>query len=311
MIKHFKKDFVSNVLVYILATIFILSLSSLSNNFQNEKDWLKKNKQKLNQDTLNYNTTPFQNLEIKAKAFVVYDLVENKVIFGKNEKRTLPLASITKIMTALTALANEDKEKLITIGKINPDGSYDLGLKKNQIWKLDELIKYTLLFSSNDGAQVIANNDIGGSDEFIKKMNTKAKALDLNMYFTHPAGLDLNNQIGGLGNAVDVAKLMGYAVNDFPDILETTTKARNSVIANKEIIRGIPNTNQSVDQFAGIEASKTGYTDSAGGNLALVVDVSLGRPVAIVVLGSTKNERFTDAVKLYNALKESLIGSVK
>jgi D-alanyl-D-alanine carboxypeptidase len=65
-------------------------------------------------------------------------------------------------------------------------------------------------------------------------------------------------------------------------------------------------TNQAIESLPGAEASKTGYTDMAGGNLGVVVDISLGHPVVIVVLGSTKEGRFRDMSILYNTLRKSL-----
>ena len=85
-----------------------------------------------------------------------------------------------------------------------------------------------------------------------------------------------------------------------------TTKKRQTVTSSSGRVRGIPNTNQTVQMFPGIEASKTGYTDLAGGNLAVIIDATLGHPVAIVVLGSTKEGRFEDVQILYKALLASI-----
>ena len=79
--------------------------------------------------------------------------------------------------------------------------------------------------------------------------------------------------------------------------------------ANSGAISGIPNTNQDIETISGAEASKTGYTDMAGGNLGIIVDISVGHPVVIVVLGSTREGRFKDMDTLYKALKASLTQS--
>lgn len=244
----------------------------------------------------------FSNIKIKGKSYVVYDIVDQKVIAGKNIDTTLPLASVTKVMTAITARRHFDKETLITITNKN---SNDFGLKKGQVWTLDELLKYTLTISSNNGAEAIAEA-LGGRKKFISQMNHDAYDLGLSMYFTNPAGLDESGKIGGLGSSLAVAKMFTLARREFPEIFDVTTKKRVTVHTTTTRLHGIPNTNQEVANLSGIEASKTGFTDMAGGNLAVIVDITVGHPVVIVVLGSTHEERFSDVEVLYQALQKSL-----
>lgn len=258
-----------------------------------------------------YDEEAFKNVSVRAKAYVVYDIVDEKVIASKNADQVLPLASLTKIMTALTALESHDASTPITIMPRSIDGEYDLGLKKNQVWELDELLKYTLVFSSNDGAEEIANG-LGGKASFINQMNSEAVKLGLTtLHFTHPAGLDVGGQIGGSGSALESAKLFALAHSRFPSILDATTKNRVTVTANTGKVIGIPNTNQRIAYLVGAEASKTGFTDSAGGNLAVIVDVAVGHPVVIVVLGSTREERFSDTEILHASLIQSLATSTE
>jgi D-alanyl-D-alanine carboxypeptidase len=256
-------------------------------------------------DTSVYVSSAFENVSIAAQSYVVYDLVDKKVIASKNADETLPLASITKLMMAITALANHGKDAKITISPASIEDGYDLGLKKGQVWSLSELLKYTLVFSSNDGARAIADA-FGGRKDFVAQMNTQSALLGLGLVFTDPAGEDINGQIGGKGTALDVAKLFAFARKLYPEILDATTKTRVTALASNGRISGIPNTNQDIENLFGAEVSKTGFTDSAGGNLGVVVDIALGHPVAIVVLGSTREERFTDMEQLYQALLKSL-----
>lgn len=253
-----------------------------------------------------YNQKAFSDVKIKGKAYIVYDVLDQKIIAEKNANTVLPIASITKVMTLVTARMHHDRNKLVTITSKSLDGKgYDLGLKNGQVWKLDELLKYTLVLSSNDGSQAIADT-LGGRATFVSQMNKDAEILGLALHFTHPSGLDEGNKIGGEGSALSVAKLLVVARKYFPEILDATTKTRVSVTASNGRISGIPNTNQNVYNLSGLEASKTGFTDLAGGNLAVVVDISVGRPVVIVVLGSTTEERFSDVEKLYKALQNSI-----
>lgn len=257
-----------------------------------------------------YSAAAFQEIEVEAKAFVVYDLVDKKVIASKNADMPLPLASLSKMMTAFTALSHYGKDAKITIKPESVEAGYDLGLTKNQTWELGELLKYTLVFSSNDGAHAVADA-FGGKKAFVEEMNKDSALLGLQLQFTDPAGLDTGGITGGTGTALDVAKLFAAARVRFPEILDATTKKRVTVTASTGKISGIPNTNQGISNFLGAEVSKTGFTDNAGGNLAVVVDVTMGHPVVIVVLGSTRTARFTDVEKLYDALLISVGQEVK
>ena len=253
-----------------------------------------------------FDTSAFDAIKVEGKAYVVYDTVTHEVIASKNEQELLPLASLTKVMTAVSSTLHNKKGEKITITPKSIEDDYDLGLKNKQVWELSELLKYTLVFSSNDGAQVIADS-FGGKDIFVDQMNSDAKNLGLNLVFTDPAGRDLHGKIGGKGTVLEVAKLFSVARKNIPEILDATTKKRETVTTNFGRVSGIPNTNQDIETLPGAEASKTGYTDMAGGNLGVIVDVSVGHPVVIVVLGSTKTGRFEDMNTLYKALRLSLI----
>jgi D-alanyl-D-alanine endopeptidase (penicillin-binding protein 7) len=305
MVNKARQDFVELSYVYGIALCILVFLIITSTPIQNSKLGLII-PQKEVAPSVFFASDAFDGIDIHAKAYVVYDLIDKKIIASKNAEEVLPLASITKLMTAVTALSHFDKDKKIIIEDKSVEDGYDLGLVKNQTWKLQELLKYTLVFSSNDGAHAIADN-LGGRGNFVAQMNNDSILLGLGMTFTDPAGLDIGENIGGKGTALDVAQLFGIARKRFPEVLEATTKTRVSVTANsKDKITGIPNTNQEIVNLFGAEASKTGFTDSAGGNLGVVVDIALGHPVVIVVLGSTREERFTDTEKLYKALLESI-----
>jgi D-alanyl-D-alanine carboxypeptidase len=252
-----------------------------------------------------YNKELFKDVKIEGKAYVIYDVTTNQIIAAKNETQKLPLASITKVMTAVSAMLHNKPHDTVVIHQKNIEDGYDLGLRNNQVWKLDELLKYTLVFSSNDGAASVADS-FGGRDTFITQMNNDAKSLGLDLLFTDPAGRDMHGNIGGLGSALDAAKLFSVARKNIPDILDATTKKRETVISSSGRVSGVPNTNQAIESIPGAEGSKTGYTDLAGGNLGIVVDISLGRPVVIVVLGSTREGRFKDMSILYNTLRKSV-----
>lgn len=243
---------------------------------------------------------------LQAKTYVVYDVVNKKVLFGQNENQVVSLASMTKLMTAIAAKELTSGDTIITIRPEAIEAGYDIGLKNGQMWKMNELIKYMLVFSSNDVANLLATS-ITSREAFIAKMNEIAKREGMNtLIFTNPNGLDGPGFFGGRGSAVDVALLMSYAYKTIPSLIDATSKSRATVFSSTGPVSGVPNTNQVVDKFVGIEGSKTGFTDEAGGNLVMIFDVAIGHPIVIVVTGSTRTERFSDVEKLYDRTKKAL-----
>jgi D-alanyl-D-alanine carboxypeptidase len=305
MTKHSKHHHIDSALVYGFAVLSVIALSNVEKIIQKVERKISPATVHIVEEKQLFNKEAFAKVVTQGKAYVLYDIVDEKIIAGKNEVVMLPLASLTKVMTAVTARTHFDKTKRITITSKSVDGTYDLGLRNGQVFDLDELLKYTLVFSSNDGAQAIADG-LGGRDSFVALMNSDAEKLGLAMHFTQPAGLDEGAKLGGKGSALSVAKLLAIAHRNFPEVFDATTKTRVSVQSSTGKITGVPNTNQEVNNFSGIEMSKTGFTDKAGGNLAIIVDVVLGHPVAIIVLGSTRDARFSDVAILYAALQKSV-----
>ena len=253
----------------------------------------------------------FSDVILIGKSAYVFDVAENKVIFKKNEFTQLPLASLTKLMMALTAVELIPKDSHITIKKEFLQEEGDTGLLADESWRLKDLMDFSLLVSSNDGARSIASvvgafdlksddYDLGRKD-FVTKMNVKAQDLSLlQTYFVNESGLDLGNVSGGYGSAIDVAKLMQYILINHPEILEAT-KYPSLTIDSLNKIHLAKNTNTDIGNIPGLIASKTGYTDLAKGNLVVAFDASIGQPIIVVVLGSTLEGRFADISALVKA----------
>ena len=291
--------------VFVLLIMIMIFAIYSSSNVQVVKEVPKPGKISIN---------PFDSLKLEARAAYVFDVSKNEAIFKKNEFAQLPLASVTKLMMALTAtdLLPEDSKITIRNEFIQEEG--DSGLFVNESWRLKDLLDFSLLVSSNDGARSIASVvgafDIKSEDynlgrkDFIMKMNDRAQILGLKeMYFTNESGLDEGSVSGGYGSAIDVEKLMQYILQNKPEILETT-KYESVDINSLSRKHTAKNTNIVADQIPGLLASKTGYTDLAGGNLAVAFDSSIGRPIIVVVLGSSLDGRFEDVNKLVKASLE-------
>lgn len=262
----------------------------------------------------------FSNISLEAKAAYVYDANSQKTLFALNENNVLPLASLTKLMTAAIASELLPSGTVVTIGKTDINNEGDSGLFINERWRLSDIIGFTLMTSSNDGASALATaagslgqNAYGmpvsqSKQQFIDTMNKKAEELGLRgTHFFNETGLDINGEVsGGYGTARDVAFLMTYVVKIAYKNLESTTLARTAVTSLDNIRHQATNTNERVNAIPGIIASKTGYTDLAGGNLAIAFDAGLSHPVIIVVLGSTREGRFKDTEALTWAALEKL-----
>lgn len=260
----------------------------------------------------------FENIQVQAQSYIVYDPLSKKIIASKNADTVLPLASVTKVMTALVATKyiSKDEKIKITPGDLRPEG--DSGLKVGDVWSRDELIKFMLSVSSNDGAHALARvggmhitgsigDEAGERSAFITQMNEYAASNGLSTFvFQNESGLDISaSSYGGVGSASDTARLFAKSYFEIPELFDTTTKTVGYVQSNEgtHIAR---NTNSGASSIPGLTASKTGYTDAALGNLGVVVEIGLGRPVVMVVLHSGKESRFSDIENLYKATVQAM-----
>ncbi|MDQ3089542.1 MAG: hypothetical protein M3Q24_00095 [bacterium] len=253
---------------------------------------------------------PYDSLELTAKAAYVYDIRTGQVLFSKNEIKRLPLASLTKVMSALVALETAPAGTTIQItdASLTPEG--DSGLLVGETWNLKDLLDFSLTSSSNDGMHAIALSigalnksnptDTEAGSDFIMMMNKKARDINMkNTYYYNETGLDQTSQKGGAyGSAEDMAKLFEYILKNHPNLLEATSENKIRVLSLDNFNHTAVSTNLIVDDIPGIKASKTGFTDIAGGNLVVAFDPELGRPIIISVLGSTQDDRFLDMKKL-------------
>ena len=269
---------------------------------------------------------PFPTVILGAKAAYVYDVRTKTVLFVKNENVRLPLASLTKIMSALVALETSPSYGTVSVTGEALQAEGDSGLYKDEKWLLKSLLDFSLMTSSNDGMRAVALSlgalsraDASSEeiiDDYVREMNRRAGELDLkNTYFWNETGLDLSTDLmgresevkgGAYGTAKDVSMLLEYIITYHPELLEATKdsfKLFQSLDNNSHLAK---NTNSIISDIPGLLASKTGFTDTAGGNLVIVFDPELGRPIIVSVLGSTGEGRFDDVRALVNAVMQYL-----
>lgn len=258
-------------------------------------------------------TSPIAAINLEAKAALVYDIINGRVIFAKNKDDILPIASITKIMTAYTALTMVPKDTIITIRHDDILEVGETGLIVNEQWRLSDLVKLMLVSSSNDAASAIAAGVENVTQlNFVLAMNNLASQMGLsNTRFRNPTGLDEYSNVisGSFSTAGDIAKMFAYLFQHQPALFTGTNESfieTYSLAGSKHVAY---NTNSFSNQIPSLVASKTGTTDLAGGSLAIIFKPVPNETVAVVVLGSTPAGRFADMLKLVRATISQLTGS--
>lgn len=240
---------------------------------------------------------------IDAKSGLVYDMRSGRFLFAKNSRIKLPIASLTKILSAVVVLEHLDMKETVVIPKevLKVDDEKQ-SLYLGEEITVQNLLKLMLIESSNDAAYALAyyaNNSKGIN--FVDKMNEKAQSLGMNdSNFLDPAGL--NDDAYSVSE--DLIKLIKYS---FKYDLVWKILTEKSIVV-KSIDGKIEHKVESTDQLLGvipdIFGGKTGYTEKALGCMILVVDIPNKNDKLIsVVLGS--RSRFDDTKKLTDWVKST------
>lgn len=279
---------------------------------------------------------PFPSVDLIAASAIVVDLKTGRALFERDADRPMPLASITKLVTALVASERLDPEAKVTVASVTEteegptfvlppepmlatDGTPILDEAGNPrfyeaqevtqvvahtvpiVAKVRDAIAYALVASSNEAATALAAAGGPGEETFVAEMNRRAAEVGGRTFrFDNPTGLDEGGQASAVGSARDVAALLGYLIAEHPSLVAPTAKKTVTVQTDQGPLTA-KNTNEIVGTLPNLLGGKTGLETSAGGNLAVVVDPGLGQPIAIVVLGSTKEGRFADVQALADA----------
>lgn len=231
---------------------------------------------------------------INARCAIAIDSKTKLVLFEKDSSAVVPMASTTKIITALVALKYGDLDKKVEISeKASKIRGSTVGYKKGEMISIKELLYGLMLRSGNDAAIAIAEGISGSIDEFCKLMNEYAVEIGLlDTHFESPHGLDSANHYT---TAYDLALITAKAkeINEF-----------NRIVASKDIdaatfgfTRNFHNINKILWQIPEANGVKTGYTGQAGKCLVSSI-VYNGKDIIIVVLNS--NSRWKETKKIYD-----------
>lgn len=244
-------------------------------------------------------------LKLNAKSAISFEINKSgrgKIVYEKNSILPLPIASLSKLMTALIVVGDPgdyNLRKLVIVSKtaagqdnVPEGGNLKIGEKKT----VGELLDLMMTYSSNDAAMALS--EIIGTENFVERMNKKAEEIGLSdTYFKNPTGLDPGNLNFDLtykyyfnnSTAQDLAKLAQYILNEFPIIFEISLN--NSKFSEFSLMRDF-----------NLIGGKTGYTFEAGGCMLLVLENDGNYYINVVLGADSQVSRVTEMQKMINWL---------
>lgn len=229
---------------------------------------------------------------VDAQAFLVFDTDSGRTLYSRNADIELPIASLTKIVSAMVILDNYNLNDIVTVasGSVRVDGEkQDLYLAEEL--KVIDLLQMMLIQSSNDAAYALLEHGKIQGLNFVQKMNEKASDIGMKeSLFLDPAGLD----DGAYSTAKDLKQMIEYSRKNYSELWSITrTRTKTIISADEKFRHDIVSTNKLFDLVPAIEGGKTGYTEGALGCMILITQVpNDSSKIVTIVLGSTG--RFAD-----------------
>ena len=248
--------------------------------------------------------------ELKKDDFKYYESMyvgdeNNNVYYQYDATEVRPLASVTKLMTALVVFddINSGKYSLntkITVSQAASKVPYGFIIKTGESYTIEELLKLLLINSSNSAAYQLALNSTGNVDTFVNKMNQKAKKLELRSlrYYT-PHGLppDDSNRKMDIGNARDIYKLALVALKN-KEIIRICNNESVNINGNK-----IKSTNSLIGKYPEIQGLKTGYHNKALYNIVYYMNFGNQKVVQVILGSRTTNFREKIGIETINIMR--------
>lgn len=241
-----------------------------------------------------------------ARGVLMYDLTTEKTLFEHNATERMPMASLTKIMTAIIALENKKEDDRYYVYKEALVGENAMGLSKGEVLSLEELLYGLVLHSGNDATEVIAMNYPEGREAFIQAMNNKARALGLtDTNFTNPSGLQGDGD--QYTTAYDLLVITRYAMDNFPLFRKVAKTYEHQIPATSEHkAYHLYNETNLLTTYPGVGGVKTGYTPEAGYCLVTYLDYE-GHEIIGIILGSENRRQEMKDFLDYSLHKLSIV----
>lgn len=243
-------------------------------------------------------------------AYAVVDLDTGKIIKSKNSQERLPIASITKIMTAIVGLDLADPSELFTVdAKAAAMEPTKINIVPGEKMTFQELLHASLLTSANDATEQIKNSidTKYKQNVFIDAMNMKAAFLGLNdTHFANAEGFDSPDNYS---SAEDLARLAEYALTNYPLFTEIVNKDFDVIRSNENHKQfALYNWNGLIGVYPDVHGVKIGNTEAAG-KTTLVYATRGGKRLVVVILGAPNiKERDLMAAKLLDVGYEQTLG---
>lgn len=221
-------------------------------------------------------------MEVSAKSAALYVPETGQMLYEKAADARMPMASVTKMMTAICAIELADPETVVTVSDTAAlaEGS-SMYLKPGEQLPMEELLKGLMLVSGNDAAAAVAEGTSGSVSAFVEQMNQKAALLGLqNTHFRNPSGLP---EEGHYSSARDLAVLAAYSLEN-PRFAELVSMQSATVAAtNAYGVRYLTNHNKLLRNYEGAIGVKTGFTKAAGRCLVSAAERDGVRLVAVTL----------------------------
>lgn len=291
-----KKKTLSKILIFLVATIQISSVCNASMYFEEDntdEDIIISEEREVN-DVDNSNII-MDKLRVNARNAIAIDGTTKQVLFEQNSYEVVPMASTTKILTALVAISQGDLDQEITVGKnaTSIRGS-KVGYKTGEKIKLRELLFGLMFKSGNDAAIAIAEGLGGSIENFAKIMNQYATSLGLaTSHFETPHGLDSPKHYS---SAYDLAILASKAMES--DVFREICGEKTISKEKYNFTRDYQNINKILWKIPEANGVKTGYTGQAGKCLVSSIKYE-GRNIIIVVLNCSDRWNVTEKIFKY------------
>lgn len=221
--------------------------------------------------------------KVSAKSYVVIDLDRNVILMEKNPDKLLPMASITKLVTAVTAKRLLDKDEFITINSASlATYGNEARLRSGEKFKYEELLYPLLMVSSNDASEALARAYVKGRKSFLSEMNAWVNSIGAyRTYFADPSGLSPLN----VSTAKDLSIITKWIMENEPEIFATTLLKSKTIRTHTWVN---PTHFLNLSSYAG---GKNGYTEEA--NRTSVALFKLGnqnKKYAVILLSSSNRD---------------------